>query len=264
VRVNVFFCILRSYQSRLLGPDSTGSQVGGQDQKAGSSRPSSEPCAEAKDGKPGPAAGTAADNCKKNSDDKQSKRILWVIPSYQAVTADTQLPPLTAKGKFVLATMDSFDYSSFALAGIIAAEGEGSNSTPEFHGGAAGFGRYFWHSATDLAVGNYFTEAIVPTLAHEDPRYYALGHGGFFRRSGYALTRCLITRTDSGRRTLNLSEIVGNGLGAGVSNLYYPRQERTWSQTGQKWSLQIGIDAIFDFGMEFWPDINHHVFHDHF
>ena len=49
---------------------------------------------------------------------------------------------------------------------------------PEFHQGAAGDGRYYWHSFVDQTVGNYFTEAIVPTLTHEDPRYYTLGHGG--------------------------------------------------------------------------------------
>jgi hypothetical protein len=216
------------------------------------------------DGKPDPAPGAAVDSFTNRSEGKQSKRILWVIPSYQAVSADTQLPPLTAKGKFVLATKDGFDYSSFALAGIIAGTGKAGNSIPEFRGGAAGYARYFWHASADLAVGNYFTEAIVPTVTHQDPRYYTLGHGGFLHRSIYALSRCLITRTDSGGTTLNLSEVLGNGLGAGVSDLYYPRQERTWRQTGQKWFLQIGIDALFDFGMEFWPDINHHVFHDHF
>jgi hypothetical protein len=192
-----------------LQPESPGSQLGGQDQKFGNPRLSSELCAEAKYRKPIPAADSAF-NFTTKPECKQSKRILWVIPSYQAVSADTQLPPLTAKGKFELATKDSFDYSSFALAGIIAAEGKMGNSTPEFGPGAAGYARYFWHASADLAVGNYFTEGIVPTITHEDPRYYALGHGGFFRRSSYALTRCVITRTDSGGRTLNLSEILGN------------------------------------------------------
>jgi len=58
--------------------------------------------------------------------------------------------------------------------------------------------------------------------------------------------------------------ILGALVRAGVSDLYYPRQERTWRQTRQKWLLQIGIDAVFDMGMEFWLDINHHVFHDHY
>jgi hypothetical protein len=180
------------------------------------------------------------------------------------VTADTKLPPLSVKSKFVLATRDSFDYSSFTLAAIIAGENDGSRETPEFGHGAAAYARYFWHSAADLGVGNYFTEFIVPTLTHEDPRYYALGHGGFLHRTGYALSRCVITRTDSGNRTLNVSELLGNGVASAVTDFYYPPRERTWRQTRQKWALQLGVDALFDFGMEFWPDIDRHVFHNRF
>jgi hypothetical protein len=218
-------------------------------------------------GKKDPAAPPALASLvepKNISEGKQSKRILWIIPNYRAVSANTELPPLSVKNKFWLATEDSFDYSSFILAGIIASESQAGNSTPEFHRGFAGYGRYYWHSSADLAVGNYFTEAIVPGLTREDPRYYTLGHGGFFHRTGYAVSRLIVTRTDSGGRRFNFSEILGNGAGAGISDLYYPRQERTWSQTWQKWILQIGIDGIFNMGKEFWPDINHRVFHDRY
>jgi hypothetical protein len=198
------------------------------------------------------------------SEGKQPKRILWIIPNYRAVSANTQLPPLSLKGKFWLATQDSFDYSSFVLAGILAATGQAKNSTPEFHQGAAGYGRYYWHSFADQALGNYMTETIVPAATREDPRYYTLGHGGFFRRTGYAVSRLLITRTDSGGRAFNFSEIVGNGAGAGISDLYYPSQERTWTKTQQKWVTQVAIDGIFNVFKEFWPDINHIVFRGHY
>ena len=197
---------------------------------------------------------------------KQPKRILWVIPNYRAVSANTQLPPLSPRQKLWLATEDSFDYSSFFLAGIVAGISQAQNSTPEFDDGAAAYGRYFWHTFTDEAVGNYFTEALVPIATRQDPRYYTLGSrgGGFWHRTGYSLTRLLITRTDSGRNTFNSSEIVGNLAGAAVSDLYYPRPERTWGKTGQKWLLQLGIDGFFDIAKEFWPDIDQRVFHGHY
>jgi hypothetical protein len=210
----------------------------------------------------GPQASADAAASKDASEGKQPKRILWIIPNYRAVSANTQLPPLSPKGKFWLATQDSFDYSSFALAGIVAGIGQARQSTPEF--GEDAYVKYYWHSFADQAVGNYFTEAIVPTVTRQDPRYYTLGHGGFFRRTGYALSRLLITRTDSGGNSFNFSEIVGNGAGAGISNLYYPQQERTWTKTGQKWLLQVGIDGIFNMGKEFWPDINRVVFRGHY
>jgi hypothetical protein len=196
-----------------------------------------------------------------DSDGQQSKRILWVIPNFRSVSADTKLPPLSVKEKFVMATQDSFDYSGFILAGMIAGYSMATVSSPEFHQGAAGYGQYYWHSFVDEASGNYFTEAIVPTLTHEDPRYYTLGHGGFFRRTGYAVSRLFITRTDSGGSTFNISEIAGNLAGAGLSNAYYPAVERTFGKTSEKWATQIGVDGIADVLKEFWPDIRHSLFH---
>jgi hypothetical protein len=192
---------------------------------------------------------------------KQSKRILWIFPNYRAVSANTQLPPLSLKDKFWLATQDSFDYSSFVTAGILAGVSQANKSYPEFGQGGKGYGRYYWHAVADQAVGNYLTEAIVPVITHEDPRYYTLGHGGFFKRTGYAVSRLLITRSDAGGRTFNFSEIVGNGAGAGISDAYYPERERTWTKTGQKWATQIALDGVFNVLKEFWPDINHAIFH---
>ena len=194
-----------------------------------------------------------------NTEGKQSKRILGVIPNYRAVSADTTLPPLSVKGKFVLATQDSFDYSALLVAGFMAGIGQAKNSYPEFHQGAAGFGRYYWHSFADQAVGNYFTEIILPSMTREDPRYYTRFHGGFFKRTGYSVSRLFVTRTDSGGQTFNFSEIIGNGAGAGISDLYYPEREHTWTKTGQKWVSQVALDGLFNFLKEFWPDIRHDV-----
>jgi hypothetical protein len=55
-------------------------------------------------------------------------------------------------------------------------------------------------------------------------------------------------------------EIVGNGAGAGISDLYYPESERTWTKTGQKWLTQVAIDGVFNVFKEFWPDIDKTVF----
>jgi len=213
----------------------------------------SQPDAPAKPGEINPVDGDA--------DAKQSKRILWIFPNYRAVSAGTQLPPLSLKDKFWLATQDSFDYSSFITAGILAGASQAKKSYPEFGQGAKGYGRYYWHAMADQAVGNYLTEAIVPVVTHEDPRYYTLGHGGFFKRTGYAVSRLLITRTDAGGRTFNISEIAGNAAGAGISNTYYPGNERTWTKTYQKWGTQIALDGAFNILKEFWPDINQAIFH---
>lgn len=212
--------------------------------------------------KPQDSGATSAKNSASSDDSegKQTKRILWIIPNYRSVSANTKLPPLSFQRKFWLATQDSFDYTSFIFAGMLAGVGQAQASYPAFGQGARGYGRYYWHSFADQAVGNYFTEAIVPSATRQDPRYYTLGHGGFFRRTGYAVGRLLITRTDSGGSMFNFSEIVGNGAGAGVSDLYYPGRYRTWTKTGQKWLTQVALDGLFNVFKEFWPDISHYVF----
>jgi hypothetical protein len=190
---------------------------------------------------------------------QQTKRMLWVVPNFGAVSAGVQFTPLTAHQKFVLAFHDSFDYSSFTWTAIEVAQGLAVNSDPEFRHGTAGYGRYYWHDYVDGVSGTYFTEAIVPALTHEDPRYFTLGHGGILRRTEYALTRTLITRDDSGRWGFNWSEVGGNALEATLSNAYYPAGDRGVSQTLQNWGVQMESAALNNIAKEFWPDIRHKI-----
>lgn len=190
----------------------------------------------------------------------QTKRILGVIPNFKSVSTDEKLPPQTVKDKFVEATQDSFDYSSILLPGVIAGYSMAADSYPEFHQGAAGYARYLWHAAVDQTSENYMVEFIVPSLTREDTRFYTLGRGGFMKRTGYALSRAVVTRTDAGNATFNLSEVVGAGASAGLSSLYYPTRERSFSNTASEWGLDVGIDAASFMAREFWPDINRHLF----
>ncbi len=192
---------------------------------------------------------------------KQDKRILWIVPNYRAVSANAHLPPLSFKGELWLATQDTFDYSDFIFVGALAGVNMAGKSQPTFGQGAEGFGKYYWHVFVDGAIENYMTEAIVPVATKEDPRYYTMGKGGFVKRTGYAVSRLFITRTNSGKSTFNLSEVVGAGAAAGIGNAYYPAQDNQWVKTYQRWGTQVGLDGLFNVLKEFWPDINQAVFH---
>ena len=192
---------------------------------------------------------------------KQTKRILGIIPNFRAVSSDMKLPPQSPKEKLLTATLDSFDYSSLVLPAVVAGYSQATNATPEFHQGAAGYARYYWHSYVDQAIENYMVEAIGPIITHQDNRYYTLGQGGFLKRTGYALSRAVITRNDAGNDTFNSSEVIGAGAAAGISNLYYPSPQRTLSNTLSKWGTNVGIDAGTFVFKEFWPDINKALFH---
>jgi hypothetical protein len=144
---------------------------------------------------------------------------LGIIPNFRAVSANTHLAPLSFKSEFWLATQDTFDYSDVVFVGALAGISMAGKSQPSFRQGAAGYGRYYWHSFVDGSIENYMTEAIVPAATREDPRYYTMGHGGFVKRTGYAVSRLFITRTNTGNSTFNVAEIVGAGAAAGIGNL---------------------------------------------
>jgi hypothetical protein len=208
-----------------------------------------------------PPNGTAA--APPEHEDPQTKRILGIFPNFRAVSSETHLPPQSVKEKFVTASEDSFDYSAFVLPAVLAGYSEATNATPEFGKGGAGYGRYLWHTFVDQTSENYWVEFIMPTVTHEDTRYYTLGPGGGgkLKRMGYALSRVVVTRNDEGHDTFNASEVIGAGAAAGISNLYYPTPERTFSNTADKWGVNVGVDAAAFVVREFWPDINHALFH---
>lgn len=192
---------------------------------------------------------------------RQTKRILYIFPNFRAISAGAHLPPQTAKDKLLDATLDTFDYSNWVFIGILSGIGQAKNSTPEFRQGGVGYGRYYWHGFVDQADENYFVEGLMPIVLRQDSRYYTLGQGRFLRRAFYAFSRGVLTRSDLGKTEPNYSEIVGAGASAGISNLYYPNEERTWTKTGQRWATSVGLDIMTNAFKEFWPDINRKIFH---
>jgi hypothetical protein len=191
-----------------------------------------------------------------------SHRIFGFIPNFQTVTADT-LPPMSVREKFGLAARDSFDPSSFVLAGFYAGIGQLTDQYPTFGLGAEGYGKRFLTAYADQVSGNYLSEAIVPALFHDDPRFYRLGTGSGVKRTWAALRQLWVTRTDRGTESFNVPELLGNGLAAAVSNAYYPAEERTVGETLGRWGVQIGSDAGFNILKEFWPDMRQHMPHRH-
>lgn len=187
-------------------------------------------------------------------------RILGVIPDNKIVPSTAAGgEPLSTGAKFMLATKDTTDPFTFVLAGFYAGVAQWQNDYPAYGQGGAGYGKRFGAAYADQAIGNYFSEAIVPALTHEDPRYFRKGKGGWSRVS-YALTRTVVTRKDNGRRSFNYSEFVGNGIAAGISTIYYPATQRGGGEVAEKVAIQIASDTAFNVLLEFWPDMRRMVF----
>lgn len=193
----------------------------------------------------------------------QPKRILGVMPNYRAVSAGELPPPPTPREAFKIATQNSFDYSSFIFVGITSLLAEGSDDHPQLGKGVPGFWAYSWRGFVDKTDGNYWVIWALPTVLHEDERYYSRGEGSMMSRGIYAATRVFITPSYSGKNTFNASEIFGRGISNAISLTYYPSQTQTAGAFAQKYAYAIGRDALTNTFREFWPDINAHLIHRH-
>jgi hypothetical protein len=187
-------------------------------------------------------------------EEQESKRILGIVPNYRTSPSLTNYKPLTAAEKFKLASEDSFDRGTASLAGLFAGEAELTNANRSFGQGAAGFGYYFGAAYGDLVIGDYMTEAVFPTILHQDPRYFRRGTGGGWSRLGYAMGQIFWTHRDSGGTQFNFSEIVGNSTAVAISNSYYA-DDRTVHDAVSKLGMQIGVDMASNILKEFWPDL---------
>jgi len=194
---------------------------------------------------------------------QQPKRILGVMPNYRAVSAGAIPPPPTPKQAFIIATKNSFDYSSFIFVGITSAFAEWSDAHRSLGDGMTGFGRYYWRGFVDKTDGNYLVIFALPTILHEDERYYAKGEGGILKRAIYAGSRILITPDYHGHDTFNASEVFGRAMAQGISTAYYPKSDRTAGALAVKFGWAMGRDALTNTFREFWPDIATHVLHRH-
>jgi hypothetical protein len=194
---------------------------------------------------------------------RQPKRILGVMPNYRAVSAGEIPPPPTPKQAFMIATRNSFDYSSFIFVGMTSALAEWTDAHPQLGQGMPGYGRYYWRGFVDKVDGNYLVIFALPTIFHEDERYYAKGEGGFWKRGIYAATRILITPDYYGHNTFNASEVFGRGAAQAISTTYYPSQSRTAGSVAVKYGWAMGRDSLTNVFREFWPDISTRLRHRH-
>jgi hypothetical protein len=185
------------------------------------------------------------------------------MPNFRAVSAGTIPPPPTPKQSFILATQNSFDYSSFIFVGITSALAYGTDAHPQLGSGANAYWAYYWRGFVDKTDGNYWVIFILPSLLHEDQRYFAMGEGGFWKRGTYAATRIFVARNYHGDNTFNISEVAGRAIAQGISTTYYPSASSTGEKLAEKYAYALGRDALTNVFREFWPDIATHVLHRH-
>lgn len=190
---------------------------------------------------------------------QKTSRRFGVIRVEPTLQLGDNVAPLTPGQKFKVAAWNSFDVSSFVVTGIVAGISYGGDEYPGFGRGAEGFGRYYGAAFGDQAIGQFMTQAVLPSAFHQDPRYFRMGSGGFGKRFFYSVSREWVARNDDGTHSFNTSELAGNLATAGISNAYYPDEERTAGRTFERWGIRLGSDAGFNLIEEFWPDVRRKI-----
>jgi hypothetical protein len=155
---------------------------------------------------------------------EEQQRIFGIIPNFY-VSYENDAAPLTTKLKFQLAAKVTFDPVTFLGVAIVAAAGQAGDH-PNYPEGWKGYGeRYgaaYANGFSDIMVGG----AILPSLLHQDPRYFYQGTGTNKSRALHALASPFVCRGDNGERQPNYSTIGGDLASAALSNTYYPASNR--------------------------------------
>ena len=160
---------------------------------------------------------------------EEKQRVLGVFPNFYT-TYIWNAEPLTSKQKFQLAWKSSIDPVTFAITGVVAGVEQAQNYFSGYGQGAAGYGKRYGAAYGDGLIGTMIGGAILPSLLHQDPRYFYKGTGSIQSRALYAMATVFITKGDNGRWQPNYSNVLGTFAAAGISNLYYPAGNQTGAQ----------------------------------
>jgi hypothetical protein len=152
---------------------------------------------------------------------EESQRVLGVIPNFYS-SFDWNAPPLNARQKFHLAFRSEIDPITFVGAAAIAGGEEYKGIYPGYGTGFSGFGKHFAAQYANDFDSRMIGSALLPSLFHQDPRYFYKGTGTIRSRTLYAIKSAFICRGDNGKPEFDFSHIVGDFAAGTLSNLYYP------------------------------------------
>jgi hypothetical protein len=219
---------------------------------------------------PAPAAGSSSSQEGEKSQqqkaeeqikEQEKQRTLGVLPAFN-VSYRSDAVSLTRRQKMGLAFRSATDPVAFAAAFVVAGYHEAFDDDIGFGWGIEGYGKRSGAAYLDAFDGTIIGNGILPSILHQDPRYFRLGHGSTTHRLLFALATNVICKHDNTHKwEFNYSNVVGNIISGAISNLYYPSTNSGFGQTitnGFTVTAEGGVGSVFQ---EFWPDISRHFFH---
>ncbi len=207
----------------------------------------------------GPASASAQEKSQRELAEEQlreqeKQRVMGVMATFNT-TRNRDALPLSPGQKFKLFFRSATDPWPFLLSTITAGIGQADDSNPEWGQGMKGYSKRFGAGYSDYFIGNFFGNAVLPSLMHEDPRYFQKGTGSAASRFWWAAGSTVWCKRDNGKWGPNYANVGGNLIGSAIARVYYPDSSRTVSDTildGVTVSVEgiVGAEVI-----EFWPDL---------
>jgi hypothetical protein len=185
------------------------------------------------------------------------KRIFFIIPNFMTTNDQPENQgPLSNREKFNIAWHQYWDVSAHFGNLVQAAISQGADSLPHYGQGWGPFGERFAAQEGDQFTGSMLIYGVLPSLLHQDPRYFRRGRGSAWSRVGYAASRVVIARTDSGKPTFNASQVFGQLGQAGISLSYYPKEDRGVQGLFMGWAINQAYNIGWNQLKEFTPDLS--------
>ena len=193
--------------------------------------------------------------------EQEHQRNIGILPAFN-VSYRSDAVSLTSGQKMRLAFRSVIDPVTFGAAFVVAGYHEAMDDDKGFGWGPEGYGKRAGAAYLDAFDGGMIGNGILPSILHQDPRYFRMGHGATSHRLLYAVATSVICKHDNtGKWEPNYSNVGGNLIAGGISNLYYPSNESGIGQTfsnGMIVTAEGGIGSVFQ---EFWPDVSRKLFH---
>ncbi len=194
---------------------------------------------------------TRTEEAEKEIKVQEKQRVLGVLPNFY-VSYVPDPAPLTARQKFEIAWKTMVDPATLIFVGGAAGVEQAQNHFKEYGQGAQGYGKRFGAGYADTATSTFIGSALLPSLLKQDPRYFYKGTGSFRSRFFYAVANAFICKGDNGHWQPSYSNVMGSLAAGGISNLYYPAQDRDGAElTFENAGIGMGATAAANLFQEF-------------
>lgn len=178
-----------------------------------------------------------------------------VPPTARAEDVALDTTPVTVRQKWDFFKEETFSTYTLLSSGVTASVSQAVRSDPQYGVGAVALSERLGATIGDNISQNFFSDFVMASVLHQDTRYRRKGEEhGFWSRLGYAVSRAFVTRTDTGGRAFNWSNLTGCALQAGLSNAYYPSASRSGSATAINWANSVSASGFGNLFPEFLPD----------